>query len=136
MNKIFFKSFFVLSLIFIPIVFTYAESIVPACNTGLVNTETGQFENPCDFNYFMLLINNSIKFMLFTIATPLIALIIIYVAYLFLTSGGNAGQTEKAKHILTSVIFGYIIALGSWLIINTIVSSLGIDKSIDTFLQE
>ena len=60
-----------------------------------------------------------------------------YTGYLYLTAGGSAGQTEKAKHILFNVVVGYIIALAAWLIINTIVTSLlPKDTTINTFLQK
>lgn len=115
-------------LVFTPFAISYA-AIVPPCNVGTVNAGTGQYEIPCDFNYFMVLINNIIKFLLFDIATPLVALIIVYLAYLFITAGGSASQTEKAKHIFGNVIIGYIIALAAWLIITTIMKSLGVDDS-------
>ncbi len=114
----------------------YKGGIVPECNTGEIDTKTGQYKNPCNFNYLMILINSIIKFLLFTIATPLVALIIMYTGYLFITAGGNAGQTEKVRHILFNAVVGYIIALAAWLIINTIVSSLNVDPKINTFLQK
>lgn len=115
----------------------YKGGIVPECNTGEVNKETGQFSNPCDFKYFMDLLNSIIKFLLFAIATPMIALIVMYTGYLYLTAGGSAGQTEKAKHILFNVVVGYIIALAAWLIVNTIVTSLlPKNTDIDTFLSK
>ncbi|MFA6999753.1 MAG: IPT/TIG domain-containing protein [Candidatus Paceibacterota bacterium] len=114
-----------------------SSKIVPTCNTGEIDKVTGQYKNPCDFNYFMLLINNVIKFLLFTIATPLVALIIMYTAYLFLTAGGSAGQTEKAKHILFNVVIGYIVALAAWLVVNTIMTTLlPKDTDINTYLDK
>jgi len=113
------------------------SGIVPKCNTGDIDTATGQYKNPCNFDFFMKLLNSIIKFLLFTIATPLVALIVMYTGYLYLTAGGSAGQTEKAKHILFNVVVGYIIALAAWLIINTIVTSLlPKDTTINTFLQK
>lgn len=111
------------------------KGIVPRCNVGPIDQATGNYINACDFNYFMRLINNIIKFLLFVIATPLVALIIVYVAYLFLTAGGSAGQTEKAKHILFNVVIGYVIALSAWLIINTIMSTLKVDPEINMFMS-
>lgn len=116
----------------------YSKSIVPRCNVGGVteiDQETGQYKVPCDFNYFMKLINNIIKFLLFVIAAPFLALIIMYVGYLYLTSGGS-NQTEKAKQILFRVVIGYVIALGAWLIVSTIISNLKVDPTINTFMGE
>lgn len=112
------------------------KGIVPKCNVGPINMDTGQYETPCNFKYFMDLINAIIKFLLFTIATPLVALIIMYTGYLYLSAGGSASQTEKAKHIFLNVIVGYVIALGAWLIINAILSALNVDTSINTFLKK
>jgi len=115
----------------------YSQSIVPRCNVGGVteiDPKTGQYKVPCDFTFFMKLINNVIKFLLFVIATPFVALIIIYIAYLFLTSGGKSGQVEKAKHILMNVVVGYVIALAAWLIISTIITSMKVDSDINTFM--
>ncbi len=112
------------------------SGLVPKCNMSgsAIDQKTGQYVTPCDFNYFMALINRLIKFFLFDIATPFLAIIIIYVAYLFLTSGGS-NQTEKAKKVLWNVVIGYVIALAAWLIINTIISALGVTTDINTFMD-
>ena len=134
-NKIF-GFIFAFVLFSIPFAFTYAAPLVPKCNTGEIDMLTGQYSNPCNFSYFMDLINGLIKFMLFVIATPFVAIIIMYTGYLFLTAGGSAGQTEKAKKILFNVVIGYVIALAAWLIINTIIGALNVDPSINTFLKK
>lgn len=115
-------------LVFTPFAFSYA-GIVPECNTGPIDKDTGQYVNACDFDYFMKLINKVIEFLLFKIATPLLALIIMYVAYIYLTSGGSSEKVGKAKHIFFNVVIGYIVALGAWLLISAILSSLGVDES-------
>lgn len=79
----------------------------------------------CGFDELMTLINNVIKFLLFTIATPLAALIFVYAGIMLLTSGGSSEKMTTAKKILKNVIIGYVIALAAWLIINTILTSLG-----------
>jgi hypothetical protein len=111
------------------------NGIVPRCNYGEIDAQTGQYKVPCNFTFFMKLVNNVIKFLLFVIATPLIALIIMYTAYLYLTAGGNSGQVEKVKHILFNAVIGYIIALAAWLIIKTILTSLNVDPTIETYLK-
>lgn len=142
MNKKIFGFIFAFIVIFTPTAVSFAAGIVPDCGKvvttiGADGSESSTINNPCDFNYFMELLNNVIKFLLFTIATPFIALIIMYTGYLYLTAGGSAGQTEKAKHILTSVVFGYLLALGAWLIVNTILKSFNIDDpEIKTFLKQ
>lgn len=114
---------------------TEYSGLVPKCNTGDIDTLTGKYKNPCDFNYFMKLINKIIQFLLYDIATPLVAIIIMYVAYLFLSAGGSTEKVSKAKKIFINVVVGYAIALSAWLIVNTILTSLNVDSSIETFLK-
>lgn len=143
MNKIIFGFLISLTLVFTSFAFTnvaYA-GIVPNCNTGeLIKGEKvngivdAHFENPCDFAYVMLLINNFIKFLLFVIATPLAAVIICYAGFLMLTSGGNSEKLTKAKSIMKNIIFGYIIALAAWLIVHTIFTTIGFKG--ETYLKK
>jgi hypothetical protein len=117
-------SAFILSFVIIflvPILVMAAGKIVPECGV-VVN---GVIENTCDFNDAMILINNVITFLLITMATPLFALIIIYVAWLYLSAGGNTENVGKAKKIFKNALFGYVIALAAWLIVKTILSTLG-----------
>ena len=98
--------------------------LVPACpSTG------------CGFDQLMTLINNVITFLLFTVATPLAAIIIAYAGWLYLSSGGNSSDVTRAKKILMNVVIGYVIGLAAWLIVKTIITSLGVDPSINTFLK-
>ena len=84
----------------------------------------------CGWDELMILVNNVIKFLLFTIATPLVALILVYAGWLYLSSGGNSENISKAKKILLNVVVGYVIGLAAWLIVRTIVTSLGVDPKL------
>ncbi len=84
----------------------------------------------------MELINNVIKFLLFTIATPLAALIFVYAGFMLLTSGGSSEKMTTAKKILTNLIIGYVIALAAWLVINTILTSEFLGYKGPTFLKD
>jgi len=101
------------------------NGIVPVCNTGEIDTSTGNYVNDCDFNMVMSLINKVINFVLVTLATPLFALIIMYVGFLYLSAGGNPKNIEKSKTILKNALLGYVIALAAWLIVKSILLSLG-----------
>lgn len=81
---------------------------------------------PCDFGDAMQLIRNIINFLLFTIATPIAGLVICYAGFILLTSGGSSEKKTKAKHVLMNVIIGYCLALGAWIIVNTIFSTFKI----------
>ena len=99
----------------------FAAGLVPNCNV-IVN---GEMTKPCNFDSLMTLINNVINFVLITLATPIFALILIYVGWLYLSSGGSSENVTKAKKILIKAVIGYIIALVAWLVVKTILTTLG-----------
>ncbi|MEI6660333.1 MAG: pilin [bacterium] len=102
-----------------------ASGLVPDCNIGKTpNAGNTGLGTPCDFNQLITLINNVIRFLLFVIATPLAALCIAWAGILMISPGSEEKAT-KAKHIVTNLVIGYIIALAAWLIVTTILSSLG-----------
>jgi len=117
------------------------SGLVPKCNTGevitiaehteLIDGKTVivptkyEYKNPCDFNSLVGGVNKFINFVLITLATPLFALILIYVGWLYLSAGGNSENVTKAKNILKNALIGYIIALAAWLIVKTILTALG-----------
>jgi hypothetical protein len=102
-------------------VLVFAAGLVPNCNV-IVN---GEMTKPCNFDSLMTLINNVINFVLITLATPIFALILIYVGWLYLSSGGSSENVTKAKKILKNAVIGYIIALVAWLVVKTILTTLG-----------
>jgi hypothetical protein len=113
----------------------YAKGLVPDCGTitkemqtingKQVEVSVIKDQNQCNFESLMKLINNVITFLLITMATPLFALILIYVGWLFLSDRGSSSNVTKAKTILFNALIGYVIALAAWLIVHTILSSFG-----------
>lgn len=89
----------------------------------------GDILNPCNFNYFMMLINKLVNFLLFRIFVPLAAIMFCYAGFLLLFSGGNSSKLERAKSIFANVALGLVFAAGAWLIIHTISDILGYDGS-------
>lgn len=108
------------------------RGLVPICNTQ-VDTVNGGFKDPCDFAMVIALINKLISFVLFTLATPLFALILVYVGWLYLSDQGSAENKNKAKKILKNAFLGYIIALAAWIIVKFILWA--VDYNGDSFLS-
>lgn len=102
-----------------------AGGLVPACPA-----------EGCGFNEFMELINNVIKFLLFTIATPIAAIVFVYAGIMLLTAGDDSGKMTTAKKILLNLVVGYLIALSAWLVINTILTSEFLGYNGPTFLKK
>ena len=108
-------------------IISFAQGLIPCNNnSGPVTAADGTVIQPipCDFNAFMALINNVIKFILFNMAIPIAAIMFVYAGFLLVTAQGGEAKT-KAKHIFTNAVLGLIIAAGAWLIIRTILSILG-----------
>lgn len=91
-------------------------------------TEEGLDEPECNFTTFMEMLNDLISWLLFTLAMPLAALMFAYAGFLYLTSGVKPEQREKAKKLIGNIIWGLVIALAAWLIVHTILTSLGVNK--------
>lgn len=88
----------------------------------------------CDFGDLMQLINKVINFILVSMAIPIAAIMFAYAGFLLVTAqGGEAKST--AKTIFTNTVFGLLLAVGSWIIINTLLSILGYEGSWIGFIK-
>lgn len=132
------------ALVFTPFVgaklaYVHGAGLVPDCGVTTSTTSGGKektsVSNPCGFDDLMQLINNVINFLLFVIATPLVAIIFCYAGFLLLTSAGNEERMKKVKSIFFNVVVGYIIALIAWLLVKTILVTVGFNPK-DAFLIE
>lgn len=118
MKKIFIN-LIILSLIILP-VFAIAQgtanpdqpSLVPECGTL---SEDGKLDR-CNFLDFFNFIGEIIKFMIYYLSIPIAVLLFLYsgALYLFSPIAENKG---KAIKIFWSVVWGFVIMLGSWLFI-------------------
>ncbi len=88
---------------------------------GIVPCGTSYAPQQCTVCHFFVLLQNIINFFLF-IAAPLATLMAIYVAFLFIFSGGSPEKISDAKSKLGFLVWGVIIVFGSWLVINTVLN--------------
>lgn len=113
-------------IIFTPLAsFAQEDGLVPKCNTE-INTATGEFSDPCNFDQLILLIGNIIDFLLFKLAMPLAAILFTYAGFLYLASGAKPQNKETANKIFWNAFLGFVIALAAWLIVQAILLGLGI----------
>jgi hypothetical protein len=79
----------------------------------------------CDFAALMIVVQRFINLLLY--ATTFIAIIlIVFAGFKYLTAGGDTSKTTEAKKIFKAIAIGMIIAFTSWVVVNTIVTQLGI----------
>ncbi len=82
------------------------------------NVEQGQPE--CQFCHFYVLLGKIINFLLIDIMTPLVVIVIIYAGFKMITSRGNPGEFGKGKEALTNAVWGMVIAVIAFTIIDSI----------------
>ena len=118
-----------IQLIFL-VIFLFSIFIfsAPVSAAGLVPCGTTANPTMCTVCDFFVLIKNIINFILYVFAS-LATLMAIYIAFLFMFSGGSPAKITDAKGKLWLVIIGIFWVLGSWLVLNTILNFV-VDKSV------
>jgi hypothetical protein len=106
--------------------------IVP-CSGVAGKDAQGNVTKECDFNSLIEMANRIIKFLLY-LSIPFVLAIIMYTAFLFLTSNGNEVQLSKAKHMLWYVLVGLFWILISFILVYTVLDKL-LDNKIKTDQQ-
>lgn len=95
---------------------------------GIVPCGTSYSGHACTTCDFFSLLQNIINFLLFVLA-PLATLVAIYIAFLFMFSGGSSAKITDARSKLWLVVLGIFWVLGSWLVLNTALNFVA-DKSV------
>ena len=75
-----------------------------------------------------------IDFLIFKLAAPISALMFAYAGFLYMTNNGNESQIKQAHDIFLYVFWGFVIALGAWLVVKVILGFLVGDASLFNFL--
>ena len=88
---------------------------------GIVPCGTSYAPAPCTVCHFFKLLQNIINFMLYTSAS-LATLMATFIAFLFMFSGGSPQKISDARSKLWLLILGIAWVLGSWLVLNTIIT--------------
>ncbi|MBN2197800.1 hypothetical protein JW698_01215 [Candidatus Wolfebacteria bacterium] len=78
----------------------------------------------CTWCHLMILVKNIVDFMIY-LAIPLAIIMIIVGGIMIMTAGGSTERASKGRQILTAALTGLIIVLFSYLIIDTIIKTIG-----------
>lgn len=97
--------------------FAAVSSIIPC---GGKDTITGVVQRACTFCDFYVLLGNALNFLLVNIMLPLAVIVIIYAGFMMLTSRGNPAGFEKGKKALSSAVWGMVIAVIAYTVIDSI----------------
>lgn len=91
---------------------------------GIVKCD-GTTANPCTLTKLVEMFAEIYKFVAIQIATPLAIIMLIVAAIVLLSSAGDPGRQTLGKKILWTAIIGLVLALGSWLIVTTVLTTIG-----------
>lgn len=74
----------------------------------------------CTWCHLMQLIKNIVDFMMYLVF-PLAAVMIVVGGIMIMTAAGSTERVAKGRQIITAAVIGLLIALLSWLILDTII---------------
>ncbi len=119
------RAFFLLALLLLPLAAFAADapvdSIIPDVD------ENGQNLRTCAAGWRAVILVFGGLLDLALYATILIAtVVILYAGFLFLFNSANPENLSKGKTILANAAVGLMVALGAWLIVNTVLTGLGV----------
>lgn len=103
--------------------------LILPCVTFAALVPCGNPDQPaCNIDYFIMMINSIIDWFI-TMATVVFTISLVYGGYLYMTSGSNPGNKEKASGIMWNTLKGFVIILTAWVIVHTILNALVPDNS-------
>jgi len=115
------STFLTVILIFTFLIFNFAQ----AAQAGLVPCGPGKTKAECQWEDFFQLAKNIIDFLMY-IVIPLATVMIVAGGIFILTAGDSTSRVAKGKEIITSAVVGLLIALLSWLVIDTIIKIVAV----------
>ncbi|MFA6136191.1 MAG: hypothetical protein WC705_02435 [Candidatus Paceibacterota bacterium] len=81
---------------------------------------------PCTFKHFMVMVDKIIWFAVFSVAVPVGVIWIMVGGFMMMTAQGNEGKFSKGKSMAQGVIIALLITFAAWLIVDTLITLLGI----------
>lgn len=94
----------------------------------------GAGEEECSFNHIIVLIENILNFV-FVLVIPIAAIAFTYAGFLYMTGGASPDKRKKANKIFLNVLIGIIIIMTAWIIVVTILRTLGVDGTTYSLLD-
>ena len=112
--------------LFIPI-FIFFGSLSFITLTPEVSAQAGGFipcsGTTCSACDFVTLANNIIKWLIGIIAM-IFAILVMIAGFRLVTSGGSVSVKEAAKTSLTNALIGFLVVLGAWIAVDTLIRAL------------
>lgn len=104
------------------------EKYIPLGWKNISEGKMAKAENPCQICHLFVMLDGTIDFILFNIVFPLGTLLLVIGGGMFMLSSGEPQKITSAKKILFSTIVGLIIIFSSWLMVNTLMTGIGVSE--------
>lgn len=128
-NKFLFLSLILIASFLTP-AFSFAQA-APGYNPAtesIVPGKSGTCPPDCTWFDLLRLFKRLIDFSLF-MASSFAVLGFAYAGFLYLTAFGDMGKVEQAHHMFSTIMTGVFIVLCGWLLVATILKTLGVDEA-------
>jgi hypothetical protein len=102
--------------------FSFSTGITPTCFQSSTNISTAA--GWCD----ILQIASNIIGLLYSLAIPIVIVMVAAGGFIILTAGGNENRVKKGRAFIMSAIIGAAIALGAGIIIGTVMNALHVTE--------
>lgn len=108
---------------FLPVLLALTLLIVAVPALAQALPELIPCTDDCTFQHLLQLVKNIINFIV-AIAVPLASVVIMYAGIKLVLSRTNETERSEAKKVLWTAVWGLVIVLAAWLIVNTILVAL------------
>jgi len=128
-KKIYSLIFLTLFIIFGLFLEVSADGLIPDASGSSQCTAAGRSATECgdyEVNDFMILALKISQWILGIVGT-LTLVMFIYGGFMFLISAGSNEKVSQAKKIIVAAVVGLIIVFASWLIINFVFKTMGLN---------
>jgi cbb3-type cytochrome oxidase subunit 3 len=92
---------------------------------GAGGPDAGSDYNECDFGDLIVLLRRLIDFAIF-IGLIISTGVFIYAGFLYMFSSESKDRTAEAKQMIRYTVYGILIIIGSWILVNTLVQAVGL----------
>jgi hypothetical protein len=82
----------------------------------------------CTFTDFVIILNTAVDYIVY-IVSIIMTIMFARAGFLYMTSGDNAANREKAKNSIKNVLIGIVIVLCAWVLVTTILKWIVKDGS-------
>jgi len=83
---------------------------------------------PCQICHLFVMMNDILQFVLIKIIPPIATLVFIIIGIMFYMAGVSPEKSKQGKTILTSAVIGLALIYGSWLILNSVLTQMGVTQ--------